>query len=422
MANQEAIPISSIKETTPRTEFIKVRVIRMWLRKSDKNPSVVQGVELILADQNGDTIQATIKKNLVKIFLEVLNEGDTYKIRKFNTSSNRLGYDMATYHQCKIWFEYSTKVIPAPIPDIPHTVHTFYTFKDFAMGAMPDKLYVDVIGQLEHVYPIKLNGDGTKRMTIVLGNYDFSAAEGVQNLFGVPENATHHPAILASANIKSLDEIQTLTQGGSYVTMATFVELATSGVSWFYNSCTECRAKVQMKDDGLWFQVKFIVTYEGSNLCEFIIWDDAMTELLGKTAQQILDEDDIFTLVPPPDFRPLIEKEFIVKIRVTKEFNIDQKSLSYGVICLSDDPTTISTWKNIHAASKEKSMSISSSSKDTNTDSMMEKLREMTEDEPAREVEELTPQKGIVVMVETPDKSSATKQQDIKMGKAPMDI
>ncbi|XP_074297030.1 uncharacterized protein LOC141627703 [Silene latifolia] len=401
---------------------------------------------------------------------------------------------MATYHQCKIWFKYSTKVIPAPIPDIRHTVHTFYTFKDFAMGAMPDKLYVYVIGQLEHVYPIKLNGDGTKRMTIVLGNYEneqlcctvfgdyvdqmtkienefknknkptlvllyikrfvyngevsiattwgasqilinpdmfevrqfnqrFPAAEGVQNLFGVPDNATHHPAILASANIKSLDEIQTLTQGGSYVTLATFVELATSGVSWFYNSCTECRSKVQMKDDGLWFQVKFFVTYEGSNLCEFIVWDDAMTELLGKTAQQILDEDDIFTLVPPPDFRALIEKEFIVKIRVTKEFNIEQKSPSYGVICLSDDPTTISKWKNIHAASKEKSMSISSSSKDTNnTDSMMEKLREMTEGEPVREVEELTPQKDNVVIVETSDKSSATKQQDIKMGKAPLDI
>ncbi|XP_074318384.1 uncharacterized protein LOC141655192 [Silene latifolia] len=172
MANHEAIPISSITETTPRTESIKVRVIRMWLRTSDKNPSVVQGVELILADQNGDTIQATIKKSLVKIFLEVLNEGDTYKIRKFNTSFNRLGYDMATYHLCKIWFEYSTKVIPVPIPDIPHTVHTFYTFKDFAMGAMPDKLYVDVIGKLEHVYPIKLNGDGTKRKTIVLGNYE----------------------------------------------------------------------------------------------------------------------------------------------------------------------------------------------------------------------------------------------------------
>ncbi|XP_074297451.1 uncharacterized protein LOC141628178 [Silene latifolia] len=328
MANPKGIPISSITETTPKTELIKKRVIRMWLRKSDKNPTVVQGVELILADQNGDTIQATIKKSLVKIFLEVLNEGDTYKIRKFNTSSNRLGYDMATFHLCKIWFEYSTRVIPVLIPDIPNFVLTFYTFKDFAMGAMPDKLYVVFGEYVEQMTKIEEAFKNKNKPTLVLMyikrsvyngevsisttwgasqilvnpdmfevlqfNQSFLPAEVEQSLFGVSENAAHHPPILASANIKSLDEIQTLTQAGSYVTMATFVELATSG---------------------------------------------------------------IFTLVPPPDFRPLIEKEFIVKIRVTKEFNIEQKSTSYGVICLSDDPTTISKWKNIHAASKEKSMS-----------------------------------------------------------------
>ncbi|XP_074277182.1 uncharacterized protein LOC141600826 [Silene latifolia] len=443
---------ASLRASTPRTELITVRVIRMWLRTSDKNPTVVQGVEFILADQNGYAIQASIKKNLVKLFLELLNEGDTYKIRKFNNSSNRLGYDMATFHPCKIWFEYSTKVIPVTIPDIPLSVHTFYTFREFAIGAMLDKLnqqlcctvfgeYVKQMTKTEETFKNK-NKPTLVLLYIKRFVYNvlcpkqlikfqriltsFPAAEVEQNLFGVPENAAHHPPILASANIKSLDEIQNMTQGGSYVTMVTFVELATSGVSWFYNSCTECRLKVQNKDDGLWycdkdrpnkppcslkgigtksaiprFQVKFFVTYENTNLCEFIIWDDAMTELLGKTAQQILDEDEIFNLVPPPDFRPLLERDFIVKIRVTKDFNIEQKSTSYGVICLCDDPKTISKWKNIHAASKEK-------------------LREMNEDEPVTEVQELTPQKGVVVVAETSDKSSATKQQEIKMGKAPM--
>ncbi|XP_074262931.1 uncharacterized protein LOC141585778 [Silene latifolia] len=391
MANHEGIPISSITQSTPRTELIK-----------------------------GDTVQASIKKNLVKIFLELLNEGDTYKIRKLNTSSNRLGYDMATFHPCKIW--------------------------EFAIGAMSDKLYVDVIGKLDHVYPFKLNGDGTKRMTIVLENNEnqqlcctvfgeyveqmtkieetfknknkptlvllyikrsvyngevsistawgasqilvnpdmievhqfnksFPAAEVEQNLFGVPENAAHHPPILASANIKSLDEIQNLTQGGSYVTMAIFVELATSGVSWFYNSCTECRLKVQKKDDGLWY-------------CDKDRQNNPSFSLKGIGTKSAIP-------------RPLIERDFIVKIRVTKDFNIEQKSTSYGVICLCDDPRTISKWKNIHAASKEK-------------------LRELNEDEPVTEFQEVTPQKGVVVVAETSDKSSATKQQEIKMGKAPM--
>ncbi|XP_074298281.1 uncharacterized protein LOC141629128 [Silene latifolia] len=335
MANIQSIPIFEIVQSTARTEQITVRVMHLWLKKSETDPTELDGVELILVDQNGDIIQATIKKKLVKLFLELLNEGDTYKIRKFGITSNKLGYDMSTYHSCKIWFEYSTRVVPVTIADIPLWKVSITT----TWGA--SKVVVNSDMNAVHEF-----------------NNSFLAAEVEQNLLGVPENAAHHPPILASANIKTLEEIQNLTKGGSYVTMATFVELDTSGISWFYNSCKECRSKVHQKDDGLWycdkerpnknpctlkgdgelgtqsaiprFQVKFLVTYVNAKLCEFIIWYDAMTELLGKTAQQILDEDEIFNLAPPLDFRPLVEKDFIVKISVNQECNIEQKSSGWS--------------------------------------------------------------------------------------------
>ncbi|XP_074278536.1 uncharacterized protein LOC141602121 [Silene latifolia] len=143
-----------------------------------------------------------------------------------------------------------------------------------------------------------------------------------------------------------------------------------------------------------------------------------MAELLGKTAQAILDEDEIYTVVPPPDFRSLLERTFVAKIRINQLFNIEQKSNSYGVISLCNDPRTIVKWDAMNNARKEQT--ISTSTRDTtNTDSMMEQMREIVESEPVQNSEEITPHKGVELVTEASDKSSATKLKEIKMGKQP---
>ncbi|XP_074296907.1 uncharacterized protein LOC141627567 [Silene latifolia] len=246
-------------------------------------------------------------------------------------------------------------------------------------------------------------------------------------IFGTPETAGYHPPILASANIKTLSEIPNLTKGGAYVTMAKIIELDTSGSSWYYYSCKECRSKVKQGEDGLWycdrekinnnctmkgvgvtspiprFQVKFIVTYEDPDSVEFIIWDDVMVDLLGKTTQAILDEDEMYSVVPPTDFRPLLDRTFVAKIRVTNLYNIQQKSKSFGVISLCDDLRTIVKWDAMNNARKEQ-------------------MREMIESESVLNSEEITPQKGVVETTEASDKSSATKIKEIKIGKQPMEF
>ncbi|XP_074298431.1 uncharacterized protein LOC141629309 [Silene latifolia] len=411
MAHIQSIPISSITKETSRTEQLTVRVMRLWYRKSETNPKEVKGVELILIDENGDTIQASVNQRLTRLFLEHLNEGSTYKIRKFSVSSNRVGLDMATIHPCKIWFEYSTRVVPIPNVDIPLSTHAFYTFNEVVFGAMPNRLYIDVIGRNQNmccslfgdylqqiskieqefinkpkptlvmlfvkrsVYEGEVSITTTWGATKILVNPDMNEVKVFNNsfpdddepIFGAPETAGYHPPILASANIKTLSEIPNLTKGGAYVTIAKIIKLDTSGSSWYYYSCKECRSKVKQGEDGLWycdrekinnnctmkgvgvtspiprFQVKFIVTYEDPDSVEFIIWDDVMVDLLRKTTQAILDEDE-------------------------------------------------------------------------------EQMREMIESEPVLNFEEITPQKGVVETTEASDKSSATKMKEIKIGKQPMEF
>ncbi|XP_074293544.1 uncharacterized protein LOC141620620 [Silene latifolia] len=433
MAHIQSIPISSITKETARTEQLVVRVMKLWYRKSETNPKEVKGVELILIDENGDTIQASINQRLTRLFLEHLNEGSTYKIRRFSVSSNRVGLDMATIHPCKIWFEYSTRVVPISNVDIPLSTYAFYTFNEVVFGAMPNRLYIDVIERLEHVYPIR-DSNGKRRRTIVLGNnlnqnlccslfgdyvqqiseieqefinkpkptlgmlfvkrsvyegevsitltwgvtkilvnpdmnevnvFNNSFPNDDEPVFGAPETAGYHPPILASAKIKTLTKISNLTKGGAYVTMAKIIELDTSS--------------------------------NNPDLVEFVIWDDVMVDLLGKTAQAILDEDEMYSVVPPPDFRPLLDRTFVAKIRVTDLYNIEQKSNSFGVISLCEDPRTIAKWDAMNNARKEQ-------------------VREIVESEPVLNSQEITPQKGVVEMAEASDKSSATKLKEIKMG------
>ncbi|KAH9620221.1 hypothetical protein KSS87_014448 [Heliosperma pusillum] len=97
----------------------------------------------------------------------------------------------------------------------------------------------DVVEKLAHVYPIKVRDD-KKRRTIVLENIDPANDNNDDNSF--------HPQILASANIKSLEEIEKITKPRSYVVKAYFEELDTS-YSWFYNSCKDCRSKVKQNAD-----------------------------------------------------------------------------------------------------------------------------------------------------------------------------
>ncbi|KAK9672040.1 hypothetical protein RND81_12G071800 [Saponaria officinalis] len=169
MALFKSTPISEITPQTTRDVQITTRVMRMWVRKSDTEPKDLYGVELILVDEQGNNIQASVGQRLTKWFLPKLNEGDVYKIRKFSISPNSWN-EMATYHPCRIWFEYSTKIVPIPNANIPLYVYNFVTFDEIFQGSMPNGLYIDVVAKLEHVYPTRVSSKNVKWRQIIIEN------------------------------------------------------------------------------------------------------------------------------------------------------------------------------------------------------------------------------------------------------------
>ena len=74
-------------------------------------------------------IQATINKSIQKKFDKGIEEGKTYHISKFRIVDNNTAGKL-TRHKCKIWFEYSTKLITVKNNVIHKQVFSFATFKD----------------------------------------------------------------------------------------------------------------------------------------------------------------------------------------------------------------------------------------------------------------------------------------------------
>ncbi|KAK9672038.1 hypothetical protein RND81_12G071900 [Saponaria officinalis] len=168
------------------------------------------------------------------------------------------------------------------------------------------------------------------------------------------------------------------------------------------------------------YQVKFFVSYENASLCQFVIWDEEMKQLLGKTAQELIDENEDYQLLPPPNFMSIIDKEFVVKIRVTKTFNIEQNSKSYSIDSMCGDERTVAKWKEIISVTKEQVQQGSSSTHIGKSDESMESVIMVDEDEPVSISEEMTPQRFTTEDSTPTDKFSSTKLNDTKLGKAPI--
>ncbi|KAL2895919.1 Germin-like protein 9-1 [Bienertia sinuspersici] len=67
---------------------IVVKVIRLWHVPSYIDPSEVQSIEMVLIDQKGDKIQASIKRAMIKKFRSLLNEGVSYTMSTFVVGQN----------------------------------------------------------------------------------------------------------------------------------------------------------------------------------------------------------------------------------------------------------------------------------------------------------------------------------------------
>ncbi|WJX57283.1 hypothetical protein P8452_42859 [Trifolium repens] len=132
---------------------IKVRVVRMWNIKSDMNPCKISEIHMILLDQEGKKIQATIPAQCVDLFSNVLYEDSVYMIAFFHVKDNLIP-SMTTLNQFRLLFCSTTTVIPSHSFSI-----GYYSLMLFHSEKISNYRYglsylIDVIGVVSAVHEI----------------------------------------------------------------------------------------------------------------------------------------------------------------------------------------------------------------------------------------------------------------------------
>ncbi|XP_045831134.1 uncharacterized protein LOC123922461 [Trifolium pratense] len=65
---------------------IKVRVLRLWKVSAFLNPSETSSIEMVLVDEKGGKIHASIKKQFLYMFQSKIEEGEVYKMSYFSVN------------------------------------------------------------------------------------------------------------------------------------------------------------------------------------------------------------------------------------------------------------------------------------------------------------------------------------------------
>ncbi|PNX54579.1 hypothetical protein L195_g048199 [Trifolium pratense] len=95
----------------------KVRVARLWETAGYLRSDQVNSVEMVLLDFSGGKIHATVRKQLLYLFQNKLEEGLVY-VMSFFTVAPSSGAYRSTHHPYKLVFQMKTRVELCEGPEI----------------------------------------------------------------------------------------------------------------------------------------------------------------------------------------------------------------------------------------------------------------------------------------------------------------
>ncbi|WJX66776.1 hypothetical protein P8452_51297 [Trifolium repens] len=127
---------------------IKVRVLRMWKVPAFLNPSIPSSIEMVLIDQKGGKIHASIRKQLIHVFEAKIEEGMVYEMSHFSIFP-QLGSYRTTLHPHKLLFQLKTTVkLSDDSSDINKYGFNFTEIAEICANSHDHEFLVDVIGYM----------------------------------------------------------------------------------------------------------------------------------------------------------------------------------------------------------------------------------------------------------------------------------
>ncbi|XP_016173422.1 uncharacterized protein LOC107615923 [Arachis ipaensis] len=264
---------------------LKVRVIRLWTVSHFANSRVKAPIEMVVLDEEGDTIQCSIKGIFVPIFEGLLAENNVYVVTNFAVTLNTIKFK-PTRHEFRINFKRDTIVRLVQDSSVPLNGFNFILFKKIHAEYKKDGYLVDVIGQLAskgNLVEFTRDGKPSSYITIELDDLEsgqklrvtwwqtlafnllkyleehpcltyvvilqmgkikfYSGAMGVSNINYNSKlfiNVEFSAARISLQVYKTIAEIKKHNQDAVFVTAGTIKEVETE-FDWWYKGCKKCR-------------------------------------------------------------------------------------------------------------------------------------------------------------------------------------
>ncbi|XP_020886960.1 replication protein A 70 kDa DNA-binding subunit B [Arabidopsis lyrata subsp. lyrata] len=162
-------PINNLKPLKTAWR-IQVRILHSWIHFTKGSG---MSLEMILADKDGNKIQAGIKKEHISKFQRYVKKGDWKIIEEFSVNK-ATGTYRSTTHSYRINFHYAT--VFSPSPSISNEVWLdLVDFTTILSGNLDQNKLVDVLGQLVNVGEaqiIDVHGKPTKKIDFQLRDTD----------------------------------------------------------------------------------------------------------------------------------------------------------------------------------------------------------------------------------------------------------
>ncbi|QHO01497.1 Replication protein A 70 kDa DNA-binding subunit D [Arachis hypogaea] len=289
---------------------IHIRVIRLWSLPKFKDSKSNSSIEMVLMDEQGTTMHASVGEDLISVFQSLISEGTMYVFTYFGVSNDCRLYRI-TSHQFRLFFQDRTTVLPSFCDAIPLYGIKLVPFREIMGYSSHHPFLVDVAGvmtgieserkyvndgKLINMIVIHIENDGLKLNIVVLGEmvdrikdflasgdqqlpivvFQFARVKNAGNIMygnrllinpDIPEALmlrkreisqylsviSGKPAyldedkVLYSTGRKTINELRAVADVGFYVVRATVLDVEPVP-SWWYKSCL-CSVKVEANAD-----------------------------------------------------------------------------------------------------------------------------------------------------------------------------
>ncbi|CAD5332983.1 unnamed protein product [Arabidopsis thaliana] len=323
---------------------------------------------MVLADQRGSKIHASVKKSLVNMYERHIALDQWRVIENFSLGQVR-GHFRVTDHQFKMSFISHTFVSPCvSIFDDPYLA--LPTFQSIIVGELNPCYLIDVLGQVVNVENIDnmiVNNKSARKLEFELRNEIDSESNANYSL---PKDglaltiAETKPKLELS--VRSDDYFEHYPKK-SIACLLDFTEKCKimctifkidGDMGWFYVGCKKCSKKVELKNNDTSISVKpkeltfwcpkcnlnitqvfprfklhvGVMDHTGDIKC--ILFDGAATEMIGDTTFDLLDgvyDDDLQDPAKPPPFiKNLVGKTFQLLVCVEND-NLSGSNDTYRI-------------------------------------------------------------------------------------------